>query len=54
MVIEEFLEGEEASFIVMADGLLAFYPRHQPRPQTCWRQHTGPNTGGMRYSPAPV
>ena len=55
MVIEEFLEGEEASFIVMADGShvlpLATSQDHK-------RLHDGdrgPNTGGMgAYSPAPV
>jgi phosphoribosylamine---glycine ligase len=55
VVIEEFLEGEEASFIVMADGShvlpLATSQDHK-------RLHDGdrgPNTGGMgAYSPAPV
>ena len=55
VVIEEFLEGEEASFIVMADG------RHI-LPLATSQDHKrlndgdrGPNTGGMgAYSPAPV
>lgn len=55
VVIEEFLDGEEASFIVMVDG------RHV-LPMATSQDHkrvgdgdTGPNTGGMgAYSPAPV
>ena len=55
VVIEEFLEGEEASFIVMVDG-------HNVLPMATSQDHkrvgdadTGPNTGGMgAYSPAPV
>ena len=55
VVIEEFLEGEEASFIVIADGLTAV-------PMATSQDHKarddgdrGPNTGGMgAYSPAPV
>ena len=55
VVIEEFLEGEEASFIVMADGIhalaLATSQDHKARDEG----DTGPNTGGMgAYSPAPV
>jgi phosphoribosylamine--glycine ligase len=55
VVIEEFLEGEEASFIVMADGRhtlpLASSQDHKARDDG----DTGPNTGGMgAYSPAPV
>ncbi len=55
VVIEEFLEGEEASFIVMADGAhilpLATSQDHKARDDG----DTGPNTGGMgAYSPAPV
>jgi phosphoribosylamine---glycine ligase len=53
-VIEEFLEGEEASFFVLTDGMNAL-------PLTTAQDHkrvgdgdTGPNTGGMgAYSPAP-
>lgn len=55
VVIEEFLEGEEASFIVIADGKHAL-------PMATSQDHKrrddgdlGPNTGGMgAYSPAPV
>ena len=55
VVIEEFLEGEEASFIVMADGKnvvpLATSQDHKP----VGDGDTGPNTGGMgAYTPAPV
>ncbi len=55
VVIEEFLEGEEASFIVISDGCHAL-------PMATSQDHkarnigdTGPNTGGMgAYSPAPI
>ncbi len=55
IVIEEFLEGEEASFIVLADG-------ERELPLATSQDHKrlkdgdeGPNTGGMgAYSPAPV
>ena len=55
VVIEEFLDGEEASFISMVDG-------HTALPMATSQDHkrvgdgdTGPNTGGMgAYSPAPV
>lgn len=55
VVIEEFLEGEEASYIVMSDGVNAL-------PMASSQDHKrrddgdlGPNTGGMgAYSPAPV
>lgn len=55
VVIEEFLHGEEASFIVMADGEhvipLATSQDHKARDDG----DRGPNTGGMgAYSPAPV
>lgn len=55
VVIEEFLVGEEASFIVMADGEnilpMATSQDHKARDEG----DTGPNTGGMgAYSPAPV
>ncbi|HEY6453089.1 MAG TPA: phosphoribosylamine--glycine ligase [Steroidobacteraceae bacterium] len=55
IVIEEFLTGEEASFIVMADGThvlpLASSQDHKRRDDG----DRGPNTGGMgAYSPAPV
>ena len=55
VVVEEFLDGEEASFIVMVDG-------HNVLPLATSQDHKrlkdgdqGPNTGGMgAYSPAPV
>ncbi len=55
IVVEEFLQGEEASFIVMTDGKtilpLATSQDHKARDEG----DTGPNTGGMgAYSPAPV
>jgi phosphoribosylamine---glycine ligase len=55
VVIEEFLQGEEVSFIVMADGAnilpLATSQDHKRRDDG----DRGPNTGGMgAYSPAPV
>lgn len=55
IVIEEFLEGEEASFIVITDGTsvlpMASSQDHKARDDG----DTGPNTGGMgAYSPAPV
>ena len=55
VVVEEFLLGEEASFIVMADGknilALASSQDHKARDNG----DLGPNTGGMgAYSPAPV
>ncbi|MGB8327219.1 MAG: phosphoribosylamine--glycine ligase, partial [Steroidobacteraceae bacterium] len=55
VVIEQFLQGEEASFIVMADGrhVLAFATSqdHKRRDDG----DCGPNTGGMgAYSPAPI
>jgi phosphoribosylamine--glycine ligase len=55
IVVEEFLAGEEASFIVITDGEtilpLATSQDHKARDEG----DTGPNTGGMgAYSPAPV
>jgi len=55
VVIEEFMQGEEASFIVMSDGKnilpLASSQDHKARDEG----DAGPNTGGMgAYSPAPV
>jgi len=55
VVIEEFLQGEEASFIAMVDGThilpLATSQDHKARDNG----DSGPNTGGMgAYSPAPV
>jgi len=55
VVIEEFLSGEEASFIVMVDGknVLPFATSQDHK--RAYDNDTGPNTGGMgAYSPAPV
>jgi phosphoribosylamine--glycine ligase len=55
VVIEEFLEGEEASFIVMADGAHALPLATSQDHKAVGDGDTGPNTGGMgAYSPAPV
>ena len=55
VVIEEFLEGEEASFIVMADGVHALPCASSQDHKRIGAGDTGPNTGGMgAYSPAPV
>jgi len=56
VVVEEFLEGEEASFIVMvgADGAVLPLATSQDH-KAVGEGDTGPNTGGMgAYSPAPV
>lgn len=55
VVIEEFMQGEEASFIALVDGVhalpFATSQDHKARDEG----DTGPNTGGMgAYSPAPV
>ncbi|WP_448556697.1 phosphoribosylamine--glycine ligase [Thalassotalea montiporae] len=55
VVIEEFLTGEEASFIVMVDGknVLPFATSQDHK--RAYNEDKGPNTGGMgAYSPAPV
>ncbi len=55
VVIEEFLEGEEASFIIIADGenFLPFATSQDHK--AAYDGDIGPNTGGMgAYSPAPV
>jgi phosphoribosylamine--glycine ligase len=55
VVIEEFLEGEEASFIVMADGVHALPLATSQDHKRLQDGDRGPNTGGMgAYSPAPV
>ena len=55
VVIEEFLEGEEASFIVMADGVHALPLATSQDHKRLRDGDQGPNTGGMgAYSPAPV
>jgi phosphoribosylamine--glycine ligase len=55
VVIEEYLEGEEASFIVMADGAHALPLATSQDHKRLGDGDQGPNTGGMgAYSPAPV
>jgi phosphoribosylamine--glycine ligase len=54
-VVEEYLEGEEASFIVMADGAHALPLATSQDHKRLKDGDQGPNTGGMgAYSPAPV
>jgi phosphoribosylamine--glycine ligase len=55
VVIEEFMAGEEASFIVMADGKHALAFASTQDHKRIFDGDRGPNTGGMgAYSPAPV
>jgi len=55
VVIEEFLHGEEASFIVIADGRHALPMATSQDHKARDNGDKGPNTGGMgAYSPAPV
>jgi phosphoribosylamine--glycine ligase len=55
VVIEEFLVGEEASFIVMVDGKNSLAMATSQDHKRVANGDTGPNTGGMgAYSPAPV
>lgn len=55
VVIEEFLEGEEASFIVMVDGKHVLPLASSQDHKRIGDADTGANTGGMgAYSPAPV
>jgi phosphoribosylamine--glycine ligase len=55
VVVEEFLAGEEASFIVIADGLHALPMATSQDHKARDNGDSGPNTGGMgAYSPAPV
>lgn len=55
VVIEEFLDGEEASFIVMVDGEHVLPMASSQDHKRVGDADTGPNTGGMgAYSPAPV
>ena len=55
VVIEEFLHGEEASFIVMVDGKNILPLATSQDHKRLHDQDVGPNTGGMgAYSPAPI
>jgi len=55
MVIEEFLEGEEASLFALVDGEVAVPLASAQDHKRVGEGDTGPNTGGMgAYSPAPV
>lgn len=55
VVIEEFLDGEEASFISVVDGVTALPMATSQDHKRVGDRDTGPNTGGMgAYSPAPV
>ena len=55
VVIEEFMEGEEASFFVLCDGTTALPFGTAQDHKRVGEGDTGPNTGGMgAYSPAPV
>jgi phosphoribosylamine---glycine ligase len=55
VVIEDFLEGEEASFIVMTDGASALALATSQDHKRLLDADRGPNTGGMgAYSPAPI
>jgi phosphoribosylamine--glycine ligase len=55
VVVEEFLTGEEASFIVMVDGKNVLPLASSQDHKRLHDGDTGPNTGGMgAYSPAPV
>lgn len=55
IVIEEFLEGEEVSFIALTDGQSVLPLASSQDHKRAFDGETGPNTGGMgAYSPAPV
>jgi phosphoribosylamine--glycine ligase len=55
VVIEEFMQGEEASFIVMVDGRHVLPLASSQDHKRIFDGDRGPNTGGMgAYSPAPV
>ena len=55
VVIEEFLEGEEASFLVITDGKEVISLASAQDHKAIFDGDQGPNTGGMgAYSPAPV
>ena len=55
IVIEEFMEGEEASILTLCDGTRAFYLASSQDHKRIYDGDEGPNTGGMgAYAPAPV
>ena len=55
VVVEEFMQGEEASFIVMSDGTSALPLATSQDHKRLRDGDAGPNTGGMgAYSPAPI
>lgn len=55
VIIEEFLEGEEASFFALVDGQNALPLESAQDHKRVGDGDTGPNTGGMgAYSPAPI
>lgn len=55
IIIEEFLAGEEASFIVLSDGSTALAMASSQDHKALYNGDKGPNTGGMgAYSPAPI
>ncbi|NDE91232.1 MAG: phosphoribosylamine--glycine ligase [Alphaproteobacteria bacterium] len=55
LVIEEFMEGEEASFFALVDGTRTIAFAHAQDHKRAFDGDEGPNTGGMgAYSPAPI